>query len=119
MRLLAKVLGIAAGMGVVATTFVAGAPALRSQAAPTDAPARSLREEKKEVGETSATEAEEVRLFFMTQDAGKSVAWELIDVPAYAAATKDATLALDGTQTVDGVPCNVLKVTGQPDAGGV
>jgi thiol-disulfide isomerase/thioredoxin len=81
--------------------------------------ARALHEAKKEVAETSATELDEVRLFFMQQDAGKPVAWELIDVPAYAAATKDATLALDGTESVDGVACNILKLTGQPDGGGV
>lgn len=81
--------------------------------------ARSLRESKKEVVETTATEQDEVRSFFLQQDAGKSVAWELIDSPSYAAATKDATLTLDGTQSIDGVVCNILKAAGRPEAGGV
>lgn len=80
--------------------------------------AHALREANKQVAEITTTDLADLRLFFMSQDAGKCVAWELIDTPAYAEATRDGTLALDGTATADGIACNILKVTGKADVGG-
>ncbi len=73
---------------------------------------RSLREKEQVLMSLSAFEPAEVRLFFMGQNAGAAVAWEMLAEKPF---DQSEAVALEGTTTVDGAPCRVLRL--EPRAG--
>jgi len=76
---------------------------------------RSLRDKDQVVMSLSAFEPGEVRLFFMGQNAGAPVAWELLGEQPLA--DGGGALSLDGKASVDGSPCEVLRVTPRAGSG--
>lgn len=73
------------------------------------ATARSMREAEKTIVELSTTDPNDLRLFFMTQDAGLSVPWELIDASPLPTPA-GSTVTFDGTALVGVTTCDVLTV---------
>ncbi len=78
---------------------------------------RALREKDKAVMELSTSEPSELRLFFMNQNAGAPVAWEIFDEKPLAG--EDSALAVDGKATVDGAACEILRATQKAEGGTV
>lgn len=71
--------------------------------------ARSVRDVEKSIVELSSTELDDLRLFFMAQDAGLSVPWELIE-PTPMPAPLAHAVTLDGTSLVGVTACDVVTV---------
>jgi thiol-disulfide isomerase/thioredoxin len=71
---------------------------------------RALNDADKVVTESNAANENDVRLFFMSQDAGPLVPWELIGADPLSIA-KNGVLELDGRANVDGFDCSVVQVT--------
>lgn len=73
--------------------------------------ARAVNDAKKEVSEAAITGFDDLRIFFMRNDGGRGVPWEIFEPTPYSEADKAGAVEDGGSMAVDGVDCRVLKVT--------
>jgi len=93
---------------------VSDSPATPFEVAHDGVTSRALRPNEKVVMELSTSEPPELRLFFMNQNAGPAVAWEIFDEAPLA--PQGASLVIDGRATVGDAPCQILRVTHKSDS---